>query len=123
MKQGGETELKREVMKINIGRNREYIKELRNPTNEIEEELNKKVMSDMKQYWRKKQQKQKKEKVKIIKKLPLIDDMKFENMNNKSVAENKRRWKGKRGIFNVRELAKWFKIYDETQLLNAKNTL
>lgn len=110
-------------MKINIGRNREYIRDLRLPEDEIESDLNKKVLSDLKQFWRKKQLKQKKEKVKLIKKLPLIDDMKFENMENKSLAEKKRRWKGKKGRFNPKELSKWFKIYDETQLLEARKTI
>ena len=56
-----------------------------------------------------------------VRKLPLFDKMKFDNMTMNSVAEKKRMWKGKRGKFKVKELVKWFKVYDETKLYEARN--
>ncbi len=52
--------------------------------------------------------------------MPLIDEMKFDNMNILSVAEKKRFWKGKKGKFKIKELNKWYKVYDETKLYEAR---
>ena len=49
--------------------------------------------------------------------------MKFDNMTMNSVAEKKRMWKGKRGHFKDKELIKWFKVYDETKLFEARKNI
>lgn len=111
--------LAKEVLKIQIGRNREYIKELEHPINEVEEEVNKHIKYDMKKAKRN-QVLQKQEEFKRVKKLPLIDDMKFKYIQDKSLAENKIAWKGKKGKFQAKDLIKWFKLFDETKLYHAR---
>jgi hypothetical protein len=49
--------------------------------------------------------------------------MKFKNMTNKSLAESKRIWKGDKGRYAPKDLAKWFKLYDETQLFEARKLI
>lgn len=108
------------MLKIQIGRNREYIKELENPLNEVEEAVNKQIKQEIRRAKRN-QVVQKQEEFKRVKKLPLIDDMKFKYITNKSLAENKLVWKGKKkGKFPAKELIKWFKVFDETKLYNAR---
>ena len=69
----------KEVLKIQIGRNREYLKELDNPVNEVESAVNKQLKFDIKKF-RKQHFAIKSETFKPVKKLPLIDDLKFTNM-------------------------------------------
>jgi hypothetical protein len=47
--------------------------------------------------------------------------MKFKYITNKSLAETKRIWRGKKkGKFPAKELVKWFKVFDETKLYQAR---
>lgn len=42
-------------------------------------------------------------------------------MHNKSLAEKKRLWKGKKGgKFKATDLQKWFKVYEETKLFDIR---
>lgn len=59
----------------------------------------------------------------VIKKLPLIDKLKFDNMKILSLAEKKRLWKGRKGNFKKKDLGKWYKLYDETKLYEARQTI
>ena len=58
---------------------------------------------------------------KFILKRPLIDQMKFNNMYDQSVAEKKRIWQGEEGRFKKGEMQEWFKVWDETRLYNARH--
>lgn len=51
---------------------------------------------------------------KFISKRPLIDDLKFKNMYDQSLAEKKRIWAGEEGKFKKSEVQEWFKVWDET---------
>ena len=117
-------DIEREIMKQKIHLNREFFKELDNPVNDVEEEVNENIKLEMKK--RHKEQKRLRFDFKptIIKKLPLIDDMKFTNMQIKSLAEKKRIWKGKKkGVYKPSDILKWFKVYEETKLYEIRNML
>ena len=45
-----------------------------------------------------------------------MDKMKFDNMEQISYADKKRVWVGRRGKFRKNDMAKWYKLYDETKL-------
>ena len=57
---------------------------------------------------------------KFIQKRPLIDQLKFNNMYDISLAEKKRIWAGEDGNFKKSEVQEWFKVWDETQLYKAR---
>lgn len=116
-------DIEREVMKIKIHENREFFRNLDNPENEVEKEVNDNIKADMRR--------KKKELIKfnlmdkpvLLKKLPLIDDLKFANMTVKSLALKKRIWKGGLGRYKATDLLKWFKVYEETKLLEIRKDL
>jgi hypothetical protein len=57
---------------------------------------------------------------KVIQRRPLIDELKFNNMYDKSLAEKKRIWAGEGNEkFKKSEIQEWFKVWDETQLFRA----
>lgn len=54
---------------------------------------------------------------KFIQRRPLIDELKFNNMYDKSLAEKKRIWAGEGNEkFKKSQIQEWFKVWDETQL-------
>jgi hypothetical protein len=125
MKEMEEVQVYREVIKINQVKNREFLRDLDRPQNDVEAEVNKNIKEQIKinrlNYLQEKMQNKKNKKdLLVIKKLPLIDKLKFDNMKNKSVAEKKRLWKGDKGKFKKKDLGKWFKLYDETKLFEAR---
>ena len=123
MKISGKEEVDREVMKIIMMRNKEFIKELKHPVNDVEVEVNNRIERDIKQHWLRSNIPTKDDPIKPLRKLPLLDDMKLDNIEQKCLAEKKRQWKGRKGKFNPKELAKWFKVYDETQLIETRNNI
>lgn len=58
---------------------------------------------------------------KFIQKRPLIDQLKFGNMYDLSLAEKKRIWIGEEGKFKKSEVQEWFKVWDETRLYHNRN--
>ena len=42
------------------------------------------------------------------------------NKAQKSLAEKKRLWQGKEGVFAKKDLDKWFKVYNQTKLAEIK---
>ena len=60
---------------------------------------------------------------KFIQKRPLIDQLKFNNMYDQSLAEKKRIWIGEEGKFKKSDVQEWFKVWDETQLFNARKAV
>lgn len=59
----------------------------------------------------------------MVRKLALIDEHKLKSIEVKSMAENKRLWKGKKGLYNKNEMTKWLKNFDETKLTEIKAKL
>ena len=56
-----------------------------------------------------------------IRRQALIDRILLKNDKAvKSLAERKRLWEGKEGQFNKKDLAKWYKVYNQTKLAEIK---
>eukprot|EP00347_Sterkiella_histriomuscorum_P011235 403373230 len=124
MKEMHQFDIEREVLKHKIHENREFFKNLDNPLNDVEKEVNQNIKIDMKKKKKEYQKYQLLNKPVQIKKLPLIDDMKFSNMTTKSLAEKKRLWMGKRkGRYKAGDLSKWFKVYEETRLYQIRKII
>lgn len=117
----------REVFKINQAKNREFLRDLDRAQNDVEAEVNKHIKEQLKfnrlLYLQEKFNINPKGETVVVKKLPLIDKLKFDNMKFKSLAEKKRLWKGEGGRFKKKDLSKWHKLYDETKLYDARKTI
>ena len=107
---------------------KEFLRSLENPNDEIEAE----IFKDMKERLIQKMAQSKQNLVlinpvtevkRVVKKLPLIDKMRFDNGNFRSLAESKKRWKGRKGKFKKKDLAQWFKVYDETKLWEIRQEI
>ena len=56
-----------------------------------------------------------------IRRQALIDKILLKNDKAiKSLAERKRLWEGEEGQFNKKDLAKWYKVYNQTKLAEMK---
>ena len=61
---------------------------------------------------------------KQIQRRPLIDELKFNNMYDKSLAEKKRIWAGEGTVkFKKSDIQEWFKVWDETRLFGARKDI
>ena len=61
---------------------------------------------------------------KFIQRRPLIDELKFNNMYDKSLAEKKRIWAGEGTVkFKKSDIQEWFKVWDETRLFGARKDI
>ena len=61
---------------------------------------------------------------KQIQRRPLIDELKFNNMYDKSLAEKKRIWAGEGAEkFKKSDVQEWFKVWDETRLFGARKDI
>ncbi|CDW80208.1 UNKNOWN [Stylonychia lemnae] len=124
MKDLGLFDVEREIMKYKIHLNREFFHDLDNPVNDVEAEVNEHIKQEMQRRQKEQRRYHFDFKPVIIKKLPLIDDMKFSNMQIKSLAEKKRIWQGsKKGTYKPSDILKWFKVYEETKLFEIRNML
>ena len=119
-------DMERQILKSRIAFNRDFYREIDKPQNEIEEIVFKNIKKHIREIRRNHQEEKyfKKSQYQKLKKLPLIDDMKFDNMEVRSLAEKKRYWFGKKlGPFKIKDVSKWFKVYEETRLWEARQDI
>jgi hypothetical protein len=89
---------------------------------ELEIEIHKKMEKG--KYFKKKKEEDEDDYTKpIIRRVALIDNTKFNNMHIKSMADKKRAWKGIEGRYRQKDLASWYKLYDDTMLLKIKKDI
>lgn len=119
----------RRVLKEDYRRKQMIMKEIQKPKDEIEQAL----FNDMKDFIKKHGRRQffkyylstqagaaTNDATKFIQKRPLIDNLKFGNMYDLSLAEKKRIWIGEEGRFKKSEVQEWFKVWDETRLYHNR---
>lgn len=117
----GETEIQREIIRAKMAEKKQKMLEIAH-RNEVEKEIHKKMKN--KKYFKKQKDEDGEDDGKpIIRRAALIDKIKFKNMPMKSYAVKKRAWKGDYGMYRIKDLASWFKLYDDTKLLAIKNDL
>lgn len=120
----------RKILKEQHRRKQEIMKEVKNPRDQVEGAMFEEMRDFIKKHGRRQFFKYYlstyavttgvNEASKFIQKRPLIDQLKFNNMYDQSLAEKKRIWVGQEGNFKKSDVQEWFKVWDETQLFNAR---
>lgn len=121
----------RKILKEEFRRKQAIMKEIKNPRDQVEAAMFNEMRDFIKKHGRRQFFKYylsaqavttgQNEAQKFIQKRPLIDQLKFNNMYDQSLAEKKRIWVGEEGKFKKSDVQEWFKVWDETQLYKNRN--